>query len=283
MGLDGKRRGSRPTPGRRSQSIDLAHLARMTLGERGLEAEVLALFDRQAAVLLARMGDSTPAAVAAFAHTLKGSARGIGAWRVAEAADAVEMKAGPLQRRRDRRRGDQLGSRRGRGQGRHRGSAAPAQRALADSGKSRLRLPVLRGAAAAGHRRGCCGITARWRRRPAAVIGPPRNPLPTFHRPPEPMPKITYIGADGTSRTVEAETGSTVMEAAIKQGVPGIEAECGGACACATCHVYVDEAWRAIVGEPSPMEEDMLDFGYDVKPNSRSFLPDQGHRASSTG
>ena len=73
--------------------IDLDHLARMTLGERGLEVEVLALFDRQAAVLLARMADSAPAAVAAFAHTLKGSARGIGAWRVAEAADAVEMKA----------------------------------------------------------------------------------------------------------------------------------------------------------------------------------------------
>ena len=73
--------------------IDLAHLARMTLGERCLEDEVLALFDRQAAVLLARMGDSTPAAVAAFAHTLKGSALGIGAWRVAEAADAVEMQA----------------------------------------------------------------------------------------------------------------------------------------------------------------------------------------------
>jgi hypothetical protein len=66
----------------------------MTLGERGLEAEVLTLFDRQAAVLLARMRDSAPAAVAAFAHTLKGSARGIGAWRVAEAADAVEMNAG---------------------------------------------------------------------------------------------------------------------------------------------------------------------------------------------
>jgi ferredoxin, 2Fe-2S len=90
-----------------------------------------------------------------------------------------------------------------------------------------------------------------------------------FHRSPEHMPKITYIGADGTSRTADAEIGSTVMEAAIKEGVPGIEAECGGACACATCHVYVDEAWRAIVGEPSPMEEDMLDFGYDVKPNSR--------------
>jgi 2Fe-2S ferredoxin len=86
---------------------------------------------------------------------------------------------------------------------------------------------------------------------------------------PEPMPKITYISADGTSHTVDAELGSTVMEAAIRQGIAGIEAECGGACACATCHVYVEEDWRAIVGEPSPMEEDMLDFGYEVKPSSR--------------
>ena len=83
------------------------------------------------------------------------------------------------------------------------------------------------------------------------------------------MPKINYIGADGTSRTIEAEAGSTVMEAAIKHGVPGIEAECGGACACATCHVYVDEAWTAEVGEPEAMEEDMLDFAYEVQPNSR--------------
>jgi 2Fe-2S ferredoxin len=83
------------------------------------------------------------------------------------------------------------------------------------------------------------------------------------------MPNITYIDPDGTTRTVQGETGSTVMETAIKNGVPGIEAECGGACACATCHVYIDEAWTAVVGEPSPMEEDMLDFGYDVRPNSR--------------
>ena len=59
------------------------------------------------------------------------------------------------------------------------------------------------------------------------------------------------------------------METAIKNGVPGIEAECGGACACATCHVYVDEAWRAKAGEAAPMEQDMLDFAYDVRPNSR--------------
>ena len=75
------------------ETIDFEHLARMTLGERSLEAEVLVLFDRQAAILLAHMRDSAPPAVAAFAHTLKGSARGIGAWRVAAAADAVEMLA----------------------------------------------------------------------------------------------------------------------------------------------------------------------------------------------
>jgi 2Fe-2S ferredoxin len=83
------------------------------------------------------------------------------------------------------------------------------------------------------------------------------------------MPEITYIDANGHRRTIQAEVGTTVMEAAIKNGIPGIEAECGGACACATCHVYVDDAWRATVGEPSPMEEDMLDFAYDIRPNSR--------------
>ena len=83
------------------------------------------------------------------------------------------------------------------------------------------------------------------------------------------MAKITYIEHGGESRTIEAENGSTVMEIAIKNSIPGIEAECGGACACATCHVYVDEAWTEIVGKPSPMEEDMLDFGFDVKSNSR--------------
>ena len=83
------------------------------------------------------------------------------------------------------------------------------------------------------------------------------------------MPKITFIDTQGGSRSVDAEAGSTVMEAAIKNDVPGIEAECGGACSCATCHVYVDEAWFEKTGGPSPMEEDMLDFGYDIKPNSR--------------
>ena len=83
------------------------------------------------------------------------------------------------------------------------------------------------------------------------------------------MPKITFIDPHNTARTVNAEVGSTVMENAIKNGIPGIEAECGGACACATCHVYVDEAWFEKTGGPSPMEEDMLDFGFDVRPNSR--------------
>ncbi|MEQ1952445.1 2Fe-2S iron-sulfur cluster-binding protein [Mesorhizobium yinganensis] len=83
------------------------------------------------------------------------------------------------------------------------------------------------------------------------------------------MTKLTYLAFDGTRFEVDAENGSTVMENAIRNAVPGIEAECGGACACATCHVYVDEAWTDIVGEPESMEEDMLDFAYDVRPNSR--------------
>lgn len=83
------------------------------------------------------------------------------------------------------------------------------------------------------------------------------------------MAKITFIDSAGTARTVDGETGSTVMETAIKNGVPEIEAECGGACACSTCHLYIDEAWMEKVGQPSPMEADMLDFAFEVKPNSR--------------
>lgn len=83
------------------------------------------------------------------------------------------------------------------------------------------------------------------------------------------MPKITFITADGQSFETEAELDSTVMETAIMNGVPGIIAECGGACTCATCHAYVDESFVEIVGPPSMMEEDMLDFAFEVKPNSR--------------
>jgi HPt (histidine-containing phosphotransfer) domain-containing protein len=84
-----------PTPSRASleRPIDLVHLARMTLGDRGLEREVLALFDRQATVLVSRMRAASPGAVTSVAHTLKGSARGVGAWRVAAAAEAVEVAA----------------------------------------------------------------------------------------------------------------------------------------------------------------------------------------------
>ena len=83
------------------------------------------------------------------------------------------------------------------------------------------------------------------------------------------MAKITYITHDDQKFEVEAATGSTVMENAIKNSVPGIEAECGGACACATCHVYVDDAWKETVGDAEAMEEDMLDFAWEVQPGSR--------------
>ena len=83
------------------------------------------------------------------------------------------------------------------------------------------------------------------------------------------MPRITFIEPDGTVRTVEAAHDESAMQAAKRNGIDGIIGECGGSCACATCHVYVDEAWREKVGPPTPMEEDMLDFGYEVRPNSR--------------
>ena len=85
----------------------------------------------------------------------------------------------------------------------------------------------------------------------------------------ERMAKITYIEFNGTEHVVDVKNGLSVMEGAVKNNIPGIDADCGGACACATCHVYVDEAWREKTGPPSPMEEDMLDFGYDVRENSR--------------
>lgn len=83
------------------------------------------------------------------------------------------------------------------------------------------------------------------------------------------MPTINYIDASGKTYTVEAETGQTLMEVAIKNLVPGIVAECTGACSCATCHVYIDDAWRDKTGKASGMEEDMLDFAIDVQDNSR--------------
>ncbi len=83
------------------------------------------------------------------------------------------------------------------------------------------------------------------------------------------MAKITYITHDDQKFEIEAAAGTTVMENAIKNSVPGIEAECGGACACATCHLYIDESWTEKVGGPEAMEEDMLDFAWEMQANSR--------------
>lgn len=83
------------------------------------------------------------------------------------------------------------------------------------------------------------------------------------------MTQITFIDAQGTARIVAADDGATLMETAVRNAIPGIEAECGGACACATCHVYVDPAWQDRLPAPQTMEEDMLDFAFDVRPNSR--------------
>lgn len=83
------------------------------------------------------------------------------------------------------------------------------------------------------------------------------------------MPKILYTDHMGTEREIVAEIGETVMETAIKNSVPGIDADCGGACACATCHIYVDDAFMEKVGRPDEMEQSMLDFAKNVCENSR--------------
>jgi 2Fe-2S ferredoxin len=93
------------------------------------------------------------------------------------------------------------------------------------------------------------------------------------------MPKITYIEHNGTKHDVEVPVGHTVMEGARDNNIPGIEADCGGACACATCHVFVDAAWIDKTGKPGSMEESMLDFAEGVTPLSRlscqiSMTPD---------
>ncbi len=80
------------------------------------------------------------------------------------------------------------------------------------------------------------------------------------------MPKITYIESDGTSHTVDVPEGISVMEGAVNNLVPGIVADCGGACACATCHVYVDKAWVSRLPPVQELEEDMLDFAWGPNP-----------------
>ena len=83
------------------------------------------------------------------------------------------------------------------------------------------------------------------------------------------MAKVTYVEHDGTEHVIDVKTGLSVMEGAVKNNLPGIDADCGGACACATCHVYVDEAWLEKTGARSAMEESMLDFAEGVEANSR--------------
>jgi 2Fe-2S ferredoxin len=83
------------------------------------------------------------------------------------------------------------------------------------------------------------------------------------------MPKITYIAADGTETVVEAKNGQSVMLAAVNNNVPGIVAECGGACSCATCHVHVDPDWYDRLPPPQDMEKDMLEFAIDPDETSR--------------
>ncbi len=83
------------------------------------------------------------------------------------------------------------------------------------------------------------------------------------------MAKITYIDQDGTKREVEAKPGQSIMEVAVANMIPGIDADCGGACACATCHVYVDDAWAAKLKPKDDMEDSMLDFAEDVREHSR--------------
>jgi 2Fe-2S ferredoxin len=84
-----------------------------------------------------------------------------------------------------------------------------------------------------------------------------------------PMAKIHFIEHNGTERVVDAETGESVMLAAINNGVPGIDADCGGACACATCHVFVDERWLEKVGPVNDCEDGMLNISSDRRANSR--------------
>ena len=84
------------------------------------------------------------------------------------------------------------------------------------------------------------------------------------------MPKITYIEHNGTEHTVDVAVGLTVMEGAVQNDIPGIDADCGGACACSTCHAYVNPDWVEKLPAREDMEEDMLDFAYE--PNARSRL-----------
>ena len=83
------------------------------------------------------------------------------------------------------------------------------------------------------------------------------------------MPKIIYTDYQGNSKTIEVDNGLTVMEGAIQNDIPGIDADCGGSMACATCHVYVEEKWLDKVPKAEEAEIDMIDMAYEPKKNSR--------------
>ena len=83
------------------------------------------------------------------------------------------------------------------------------------------------------------------------------------------MPKITYIDSSGNSKTVDVSSGLSVMEGAIQNNIPGIDADCGGSMACATCHVYVQEKWLDKLSKIEDGEQDMLDMAFEPKKNSR--------------
>ena len=83
------------------------------------------------------------------------------------------------------------------------------------------------------------------------------------------MPKITYIDSSGNQKTIEVEKGLSVMEGAIQNNITGIDADCGGGMACATCHVYVKDEWFNKLKKPEDAEQDMIDMAYEPKKNSR--------------
>ena len=83
------------------------------------------------------------------------------------------------------------------------------------------------------------------------------------------MPKITFIDSNGNSKTINVANGLSVMEGAIQNNIPGIDADCGGGMACATCHVYVKEEWLNKLDKPEDAEQDMIDMAFEPKKNSR--------------
>ena len=83
------------------------------------------------------------------------------------------------------------------------------------------------------------------------------------------MPKIIYVEVNGTEHEVDVPTGTSIMQGAVNHLVPGIEGDCGGLCACGTCHVYIPEQWRAVCGSADELEQGMLEFAFDVNDSSR--------------